>query len=117
MGNTNSTTTDILRREEASLAKYRRALRREDQLVFDDLFVAAYKHRAASGLSGHLLPFETYLLSMLIEEHKEVMRLRDLPHEVTRLRGEVEFLRKKLESLEASNDRAHWLVAGLVSAP
>ena len=97
MGNTNSTITDILHREEAGLAKYRRALRREDQLVFDDLFTAAYKHRAASGLSGHLLPFETFLLSMTIEEHKEVMRLRELPHDVTRLRGEVEYLRRKLD--------------------
>jgi hypothetical protein len=104
MGNTNSTITDILHREEASLAKYHRALRREDQLALDDLFVAAYKHRAASGLAGHLLPFETFLLSMIIEQHKEVMHLRDLPHDVTRLRGEVKFLRKKLESMEAPHE-------------
>lgn len=117
MGNTNSTVTDILQREEANLAKYRRALRREDQLVFDDLFVAAYKHRAASSLSGHLLPFETFLLSMTLEEHKEVMRLRDLSHDVTRLRGEVEFLRRRLESFETAYDRAHWLAAGSVLAP
>jgi len=75
MGNVTPTITDILHNEEAALAKFRRALRREDQIVFDDLFVAAYKHRAAAAYAGHLLPFETFLLSMQIEDHKEVMRL------------------------------------------
>ena len=97
MGNVNETITDILHREEANLTKYRRALRREDQIIFDDLFTAAYKHRAASGYSGHLLPFETFLLSMLIEEHKEVKQLHELPHDVRRLRAEVESLRRRLE--------------------
>jgi len=89
MGNVTPTITDILHREEANLAKYRRALRREDQIVFDDLFVAAYKHRAAASYAGHLLPFETFLLSMQIEDHKEVMSLR----------REVETLRKQIQRL------------------
>ncbi len=89
MGNVTPTITDILHTEEANLAKFRRALRREDQLVFDDLFVAAYKHRAAASYAGHLLPFETFLLAMQIEDHKEVMCLR----------RELETLRKQLEVL------------------
>lgn len=89
MGNVTPTITDILHTEEANLAKFRRALRREDQLVFDDLFVAAYKHRAAASYAGHLLPFETFLLAMQIEDHKEVMSLR----------REVETLRKQLDTL------------------
>ena len=76
MGNVTPTITDLLHKEEANLAKFRRALRREDQIVFDDLFTAAYKHRAAASYAGHLLPFETFLLSMQIEDHKEVMYLR-----------------------------------------
>jgi len=89
MGNVTPTITDILHREEANLAKYRRALRRGDQIVFDDLFVAAYKHRAAASYAGHLRPFETFLLSMQIEDHKEVMSLR----------REVETLRKQIQRL------------------
>lgn len=77
MGNVTPTITDILHTEEANLARFRRALRREDQIVFDDLFTAAYKHRAAAAYAGHLLPFETFLLSMQIEDHKEVMHLRE----------------------------------------
>ena len=70
---------------------HRRALRREDQVVFDDLFTAAYKHRAAAAYAGHLLPFETFLLSMQIEDHKEVMRLRE----------EVKALREQLAQITA----------------
>lgn len=86
MGNVTPTVTDILHAEEGNLAKFRRALRREDQVVFDDLFVAAYKHRAAASYAGHLLPFETFLLAMQIEDHKEVMNLR---REVEMLRGQI----------------------------
>jgi len=86
MGNVTPTITDILHREEAALAKFRRALRREDQVIFDDLFVAAYKHRAAASYAGHLLPFETFLLAMQIEDHREVMQLR---REVKSLRDQI----------------------------
>ena len=122
MGNTNETITDILHRYEAAVGKYRRALRREDQLVVDDLLVAAYKHRSASSYSGHLVPFQTFLLSMLIEQHKEVMLLRDAFHDMPRLRGEVACLRRKVESFETSilelkNGRVHWMAARPVSTP
>ena len=89
MGNVTPTITDLLHTEEANLAKFRRALRREDQLVFDDLFVAAYKHRAAASYAGHLLPFETFLLAMQIEDHKEVMSLR---REVETLHAQIQEL-------------------------
>jgi hypothetical protein len=51
-------------------------LRRSDQLVLDDLFASARQHLAAAAYASHALPFETLLLAMLLEEHKEVMRLR-----------------------------------------
>lgn len=94
MGNVTPTITDILHTEEANLAKFRRALRREDQIILDDLFTAAYKHRAAAAYAGHLLPFETFLLAMQIEDHKEVKRLR----------AEVETLRRMLETLRENHD-------------
>lgn len=93
MGNVTPTITDILHAEEANLARFRRALRREDQIVFDDLFTAAYKHRAATAYAGHLLPFETFLLAMQIEDHKEMMRLRE---EIKTLREQqAQFLAKQ----------------------
>jgi hypothetical protein len=67
-----------MHQEEAALARFRRALRRGDQLVFDDLFTAAQKHISAAAYAAHALPFETFLMAMLLEEHKEVMHLRKI---------------------------------------
>ena len=63
--------------EEAAFARFRRALRRSDQVALDDLFVSARQHLAAAQYASHALPFEVMLLAMLLEEHKEVMKLRE----------------------------------------
>jgi len=75
MGRTLPSFTQLILGEQGALAKFRRALRREDQRALDDLFRAARYHVAAAAYASHLLPFETMLLAMLIEEHKRVERL------------------------------------------
>jgi hypothetical protein len=64
--------------EQESFSRFRRALRRSDQLALDDLFAAARNHLAAAAYAANALPMETFLLAMVLEEHKEVMRLRTL---------------------------------------
>ena len=64
--------------EQETFSRFRRALRKNDQIALDDLFAAARQHLAAAAYAAHALPFETLLLSMLLEEHKEVMRLRNI---------------------------------------
>jgi hypothetical protein len=76
MGRTLPSITQDFLEEQQSFARFRRALRRSDQLALDDLFASARQHLAASAYASHALPFEVFLLSMLLEEHKEVMRLR-----------------------------------------
>jgi len=76
MGRTLATSTQIFTQEEAAFARFRRALRRSDQLALDDLFTSARQHLAAAQYAAHALPFEVLLLAMLLEEHKEVLRLR-----------------------------------------
>ena len=76
MGRTLPTASIMIQQEEQSFSRFRRALRRSDQLALDDLFTAARQHLAAAQYAAHALPFEVFLLSMLLEEHKEVMRLR-----------------------------------------
>ena len=78
MGRTLPSITQTFLHEQESFARFRRALRKVDQRALDDLFAAAHKHLAAAGYAAHALPFEVFLLSMLLEEHKEVMRLRSL---------------------------------------
>ncbi len=78
MGRTVPSVTQAFLEEQEAFNRFRRALRRSDQLALDELFIAARKHVAAAAYAAHALPFETFLLAMLLEEHKEVMRLRVL---------------------------------------
>ena len=76
MGRTVPSITQTFLQEQEAFARFRRALRRSDQFALDDLFAAARQHLAAAAYAAHALPFETLLLAMLLEEHKEVLRLR-----------------------------------------
>jgi hypothetical protein len=87
MGRTLPSITQEFYEEEAALSRFRRALRRSDQLALDELLVAARQHLAAAAYASNLLPMETFLLAMLLEEHKEVQRLRN---EVERLQKQDE---------------------------
>lgn len=88
MGRTLPSITQSFLQEQASLARFRRALRREDQRALDDLLASARHHLAASAYASHLLPFEVMLLAMLVEEHKHLLRLR----------GEMDALRTQSQS-------------------
>jgi hypothetical protein len=81
MGRTLPSITQVFLQEQGSFTRFRRALRRSDQLVLDDLFAAAHQHLSAAAYASHALPFEVFLLAMLLEEHKEVIRLRQLIEE------------------------------------
>ncbi|MEN4099395.1 MAG: hypothetical protein ROW52_05685 [Anaerolineaceae bacterium] len=81
MGRTLPSITQLFLNEQESFTRFRRALRRADQKAFDDLFAAARQHLAAAAYASHALPFEIFLLAMLLEEHKEVIRLRSMLEE------------------------------------
>ena len=81
MGRTLASITQVFLQEQAAFARFRRALRRSDQEAMDDLFIAARKHLSAAAYASHALPFEVFLLAMLLEEHKEVIRLRKILEE------------------------------------
>jgi hypothetical protein len=81
MGRTLPSITQEFLGEQEVFARFRRALRRKDQLALDDLFAAAQQHLAAAAYAAHALPFETFLLAMLLEEHKELLRLRQIIEE------------------------------------
>ena len=76
MGRTVQTANQIILSEQAAFADFRRALRREDQRIFDALFAGARKYTAAISQAGHALPFEAILLAMVVEQAKEIERLK-----------------------------------------
>ena len=82
MGRTLVTITQLLNETEANLSAFRRTLRRSDQYVFDGLFAAARRHIAAIGQAESLLPFESALLGMLLEQSKEIAVLEQKVEEL-----------------------------------
>jgi hypothetical protein len=82
MGRTLASVTQTFLTEQEAFGRFRRALRRSDQLALDDLFSAARQHLAAAAYAANSLPMETFLLAMLLEEHKEVLRLRAMVEDV-----------------------------------
>ena len=78
MGRTLPSITQVFQSEQASFSRFRRALRRSDQLALDELFTYARHHLAPAAYAANSLPFQTFLLAMLLEEHKQVMLLRSV---------------------------------------
>lgn len=76
MGRTLITITQLLNETEVNLSAFRRTLRRSDQYVFDSLLASARRHIAAIGQAESLLPFESALLAMLLEQAKEIAVLQ-----------------------------------------
>ena len=56
--------------------KFRRALRKDDQQFLDRLFEKARLHVEAGIRSSRPWPFETILISMLLEHEKALVELR-----------------------------------------
>ena len=99
MGRTTQTMTQLVAQEEAYWAPFRRALRKEDQIVFDRLFAAARHHTAPAHYASHSTPFDSILLAMLLETMKA-----------------VELLGRRLAALEASIPHpGHALPSGINS--
>jgi len=76
MQRTNPPFSVVLEQEIQDWQKFRRALRKEDQQVFDHLFEKARLHVQAGGCASRPWPFETILISMLLEHEKALFELR-----------------------------------------
>lgn len=88
MGRTTQTMTQLVAQEEAYWAPFRRALRKEDQLVFDRLFAAARHHTAPAHYASHSTPFDSILLAMVLETMKALEALGRRLDALTKGRGE-----------------------------
>jgi uncharacterized membrane protein len=76
MGRTVPTFNMFLNEEIAGWSGFRRALRAEDRLVFDRLFVFARQHMAEAAAAARPVPFDAMVMSVLLEQQKELERLR-----------------------------------------
>jgi len=68
--------SQVLEQKILDWKKFRWALRREDQLVLDQLFEKARLHVEAGSESLRPWPFETILISILLEHEKALAELK-----------------------------------------
>jgi hypothetical protein len=75
MGRTVPTFTNIIDGELESWSKYRRGLRKEDQEIFDEVFRAARQQLASNFYAMRTVPFESIMMSIVIEQGKVIRQL------------------------------------------
>lgn len=85
MGRTVPTFTNIIDDELASWSKFRRGLRIEDQEVFDEIFRAAKLHLAENFYAMRAIPFESIIISVVLEQAK---RIRTLEWKIQELKNQ-----------------------------
>jgi len=75
MGSNTRTANEVIRAEQAKLARFRRVLRRVDQQLLDQLFAYASRHATAISAAEHLLDFESMLLTICLEQQRQINSL------------------------------------------
>ncbi|MDP2207288.1 MAG: hypothetical protein Q8K98_00765 [Bacteroidota bacterium] len=85
MGRTLPTFTRIIDSEIESWSKYKRGLRKDDQEIFDDLFRSARIHLAENFYAMRTIPFESIIISMLIEQRKLIKILQERMEKTERI--------------------------------
>ena len=82
MGRTLATFTMQVNQALEEWGKFKRALRKEDQLIIEALFADARYHAQAGAYRAPTDPFSAMLLSMLLEERKARLALEKRFHEL-----------------------------------
>lgn len=76
MGRTVPTFTNIIDSELAGWSKHRRGLPRDDQELFDEIFRAAKRRLASNFYAMRTIPFESIIMSIVIEQGKHIAELK-----------------------------------------
>jgi len=76
MGRTIASITQTWQQEEAALKRFQRALRKEDQLLLDELLVLSRLHLAEASYASNQYPLDMYLIAILLEVYKQLKSLQ-----------------------------------------
>ena len=77
MGRTIATFHQLIEQTRARFAPYRRALRHEDQQIFDELFARVKYYAAAGSFEAVWDPLDVIFLSLFLEQHKALQVLQE----------------------------------------
>lgn len=72
MGRTIASITQTWQEEEAALKRFKRALRKDDQILLDELLVLSRLHLAEASYASNLYPLDIYLIAILLEVYKQL---------------------------------------------
>jgi hypothetical protein len=75
MGRTILSATQTWVEEDKALMRFVRALRKNDQVLIEELIALSRQHIAEASYASNLYPMDVYLVSMLLELYKKVRQL------------------------------------------
>ena len=110
MGRTIASITQTWQEEEAALNRFKRALRKDDQVILDELLVMSRLHLAEASYASNLYPLDMYLIAILLEVYKQLKATqrqlydRDQHKDQVRLEEEDVFLKLITNYLEAPRE-------------
>ncbi|HAE85953.1 MAG TPA: hypothetical protein DCG78_05545 [Anaerolineaceae bacterium] len=76
MSRTIASITQTWLQEEAALKRFERALRKDDQLLLEELLVLSRQHLAEASYASNLYPLDMYLIAILLEVYRELKALQ-----------------------------------------
>ena len=88
MGRTIASITQTWQKEEAALKRFKRALRKGDQLLLDELLVLSRLHLAEASYASNLYPLDIYLIAILLEVYKQLKATQRELHNPEQIRDE-----------------------------
>ena len=83
MGRTIPSFRELFEGIASELSTYRRALRGEDKDAFDEVMDKARRHASSCSIVPTIDPIGCILLSIIIEQQKEINRLKVLVNDIT----------------------------------
>jgi hypothetical protein len=95
MGRTIASITQTWQEEEAALNRFKRALRKDDQILLDELLVMSRLHLAEASYASNLYPLDMYLIAILLELYKQLKSMQKVlpnadPFKAERVEAEKE---------------------------
>ncbi|MBP7213049.1 MAG: hypothetical protein KBA03_02335 [Anaerolineaceae bacterium] len=84
MGRTIASITQTWQEEEAALNRFKRALRKDDQVLLDELLVMSRLHLAEASYASNLYPLDMYIIAILLEVYKQLKVIQRELHNADR---------------------------------
>ena len=94
MGRTIASITQTWQEEEAALKRFKRALRKDDQILLDELLVLSRLHLAEASYASNLYPLDIYLIAILLEVYKQLKATQHMLHKPKQSQDEELFDRE-----------------------